>query len=207
MTAWTTPTTWSSGNVPTAANFNQQIRDNMLHLHEGSNLLGFATSVRDPRVNLASTFLGTGTERVCYLRGIGICTAVRAIRIQVTATAGTFDIGFYTNIGEGQGQSPASAAVPGELKDSAGDDTPFPAIGTADVLMANGTVAFDQGDWFAFAPDTGGGTQAAYTSGSNSAGWLGGGRGWTASNGDLALGREAKPANPLAVYWVMIAIV
>ena len=205
MTAWTTPTTWASGNVPTAANFNTQVRDNMLHLREGSDGLGFAMSVIDPRVNLVGSYLGAGAARTCYLRGVGACPTVRAIRIRVTATAGTFDIGFYDNIGEGQGPSPASAAAPNMLKDSAGDDTPFPAIGTADVLMAGGTAAFNQGDWFAYAGDTGGGTQAIYTAGSGSAsGRLGGGRGWMSS--DIAIGREAKPANPTCVFWVMFAI-
>lgn len=30
--AWTAPTTWAAGNVPTAIQFNQQLRDNPLHL-------------------------------------------------------------------------------------------------------------------------------------------------------------------------------
>jgi hypothetical protein len=59
VTSWTTPKTWVSGSALTAAEMNEQVRDNTLHLYE--RVVGYAPT-KSADQNIASTTYANVTD-------------------------------------------------------------------------------------------------------------------------------------------------
>lgn len=62
--AYSDPITWSDGNVPTAAQLNQQIRDNLNYLHSGRSIFQITRAIGAGNLTTTSTsnVLVTGFE-------------------------------------------------------------------------------------------------------------------------------------------------
>jgi hypothetical protein len=140
MTNWTTLVAWSPNAVPTAAELNAQLRDNLLHLYEQIDGFGYPYAPADPR------FLGTTTAsyphsypKYSRVTGRG---PVATLRARVKATAGTVAWGVYRN--DPTTDLPANRAGTTTLLNC-------PAIGQADIALFVTVDVVEPGDWFAMA--------------------------------------------------------
>lgn len=140
--AWTAPITWSG--TPTAAQFNEQIRDNQQFLYD-STLPG-ALWPTDPRAFSTSSF-GIGNEqgRGTYLRltrgGPVTNGGYVTLSVSVTGSGCWLTLGVYSNTGAGHAARPFARLT--ERSKMA-----VPAVGLSIVGMSNSFEA-TLGDWVA----------------------------------------------------------
>lgn len=144
MTAWTTPTTWASGNVPTAAQLNTQIRDNLLHISETTNEFGYPYTI-DPRIGGITSALGSAENTVYYILATGRGTITK-IRVRVATAAGNVCVGAYTGTGA------HDERIPDQIKGTS-DALACPAAGIATISLLASTQIVTS-DWFAIGYDT-----------------------------------------------------
>lgn len=88
--AWTTPDTWTAGQVVTAADFNEQIRDNMLFLYAATRDFVYIVE-RQTAGTAAGTFTsGAWQTRLLNVEVVDISSLASLSSNQVTLEAGTW---------------------------------------------------------------------------------------------------------------------
>lgn len=159
--AWTDPRAWPVGYVPTAADFNLHVRDQLLFLFAQVGHGNGLVATFDPRVGNGAAVAQTA-NRCVYSRVLFGTASTSALRIRVGTSSGNIAVAVYDNNG-GVG---TSAAPSSQLQTSG--SVACPGSGAATVNLG-GAVMVPLGSWMALSANNATATFYGHATGTYSA--------------------------------------